>query len=150
VILACLLCAGCRRTPQETNAAAVDPQFQTNAAFEVTAKLLEIPEGAIFQRDLYDYATVLKYQVLKVDRGDIATNIILVGHYNPFKPRSQAADARVKGIGGNLHEFRAGQVHHIALEAPIDDQYMGGIVNKYFDKTTGPIYWAVWTDLENQ
>jgi hypothetical protein len=34
----------------------------------------------------------------------------------------------------------------MALEAPIDDYYMGGIINKYFGKFNGPIYWAVWTN----
>jgi len=33
---------------------------------EVTAHLVEIPDGAIFKRERYDYATVLKYEVLKV------------------------------------------------------------------------------------
>ena len=45
-----------------------------------------------------------------------------------------------------LRQFRAGQVHRMALELPIDDHYMGGIVNKCFGQETGPLYWAVWTD----
>jgi hypothetical protein len=31
---------------------------------------------------------------------------------------------------------------------PIEDHFMGGIVNKYFGRTTNTIYWAVWTNLE--
>ena len=73
---------------------------------------------------------------------------IYVGHYNPWKPRSEAADRRVQGIGGNLEQFRAGQIHHMALEVPIDDFFMGGIVNKYFGQTTDPLFWAVWTNDE--
>jgi len=34
----------------------------------------------------------------------------------------------------------------MALEVPIDDYYMGGIINRYFGEETGPIYWAVWTN----
>ncbi|MFO1497749.1 MAG: hypothetical protein U1G07_05035 [Verrucomicrobiota bacterium] len=34
-------------------------QAQSRGSIEVVARLVEIPEGAIFQRDLYDYATVL-------------------------------------------------------------------------------------------
>jgi len=76
--------------------------------------------------------------------------VIHVGQYNPFKPRSEAADQRVKDIGGDLKTFRAGQTHHMALEVPIDDHFMGGLVNKYFNQVSGPIYWAVWTNLVSQ
>ena len=34
----------------------------------------------------------------------------------------------------------------MALEVPIDDHFMGGIVNKYFGQDTGPLYWAVWVN----
>jgi hypothetical protein len=128
-------------------APAIDPQLSTHGSIEVTARLLEIPDGAIFKRDLYDYATVLKYKVLKVERGKVNGDVIYVAHYNPFKPRSEAADGRVKVIGGNLRTFQAGQAHHMALEVPVEDHFMGGLVNKYFGKTSDPIYWAVWTDL---
>jgi hypothetical protein len=35
----------------------------------------------------------------------------------------------------------------MALEVPIDDYYMGGIINKYFGESEDPIYWALWTNL---
>ena len=114
------------------------------------AKLVEIPDGAIFQRDLYDYATVLKYRVLMVHRGEVKGDTIYVGHYDPWKARAEAADRRVKDIGGNLRQFQAGQVQRLALEVPIEEHFMGGIVNKYFGNETGPIYWAVWTDLARE
>lgn len=124
-----------------------DPQVTTRGSIEVTAKLVEVPAGAIFKRDMYDYVTILKYQVLKVHRGQLKGDTIFVGHYNPWKPRAQATDKNVQGIGGSLEAFEAGQVQRMALEAPIDDHYMGGIINKYFGHTTEPIYWAVWTNL---
>ena len=37
-------------------------------------------------------------------------------------------------------------LHRMALESPMDDHYMGGIVDKYFGQRTGTSYWAVWTD----
>ena len=92
----------------------------------------------------------MKYQVLSVQRGAVDSDYIYVGHYNPWKPRSEAADERVKDIGGNLRQFRDGQTHRLALEVPIDDFFMGGIVNKYFGQDTGPLYWAVWTDLNDE
>src|SRR5438552_2646332 len=116
-------------------------------SIEVTARLVEIPEGAIFKRELYNYATILKYDVLDVHRGGAKGQTIYVGHYNPFKPRSEAADRRVPDVGGNLKSFRAGQVHRMALEEPMLDHYMGGILNKYYGHDPDPIYWAVWTDL---
>jgi hypothetical protein len=142
-----LASTGCEQKPAATAPPAADPQLATRGSIQVTAQLVEIPEGAIFKRDLYDYATVLKYKVLKVERGEVKGEHIYVAQYNPFKPRSEAADARVKDIGGNLQQFEAGQVHQLALEVPVEDHFMGGLVNKYFGTTSDPIYWAVWTNL---
>lgn len=137
---------GCGPSSDHASSAAPDPHFATNGTIEVTARLVEIPEGAIFQRELYDYATVLKYEVVTVQRGPVTPGTQLwVGHYNPWKPRSEAADARAPGIGGSLRQFRAGDLHHLALDVPIEDHFMGGIVNKYFGQTTNAIYWALWT-----
>ena len=145
-----LIAVSCGRQSGTPAARGEDPQVTTRGSIEVTARLVEVPEGAIFKRDLYDYATVLKYRVRKVHRGRVDGDTIYVGHYNPFKPRVEAADTRVKEIGGDLKTFRAGQTHRMALEVPLDDHYMGGIVNKYFGQVTGPIYWAVWTNLVSE
>jgi hypothetical protein len=140
-------CAPSSGTPG-TVSGADDPQLSARGAVEVTARLEEVPTGAIFKRDLYDYATILKYRVLTVRRGQVGGDTIYVGHYNPWKPRSEAADRRVKDIGGTVTGFEPGQVHHLALEVPIEDYFMGGIVNKYFGQTTNAIYWAVWANAE--
>jgi hypothetical protein len=118
----------------------------TRGSIEVTARLVEVPEGAIFERENYNYATVLKYEVLEVHRGRVKGETIYVGHYNPFKPRSEAADRHVPNIGGDLKSFRAGDLHRMALEKSMLDEFMGGILNKYAGEDTDPIYWAVWTD----
>jgi hypothetical protein len=144
-----LSCVSCRQSADEPRTG-VDANVTKLGTIEVTARLVEVPEGAIFKRDLYNYATVLKYEVLQVHRGTVPGKVIYVGHYNPFKPRGEAADQRVKGIGGDLAAFEGGQVHRMALEPSIDDCYMGGIVNKYFGKMPKPmppIHWAVWTNL---
>jgi hypothetical protein len=146
-VLTSIVCASCARDAAGPANSGEDPEVTTRGSIEVTARLVEIPDGAIFKRELYNYATLLKYQIVQVHRGKLDGQTIYVGHYNPFKPRSEATDQRVEGIGGNLKTFRAGQVHRLALEVPIDDHYMGGIVNKYFGQETGPIYWAVWTNL---
>lgn len=139
---------GCGPKPGPAAAGTDDPHLATNGTVEVTARLIEIPDGAIFKRDLYDYATILKYQVLKVHRGTVEGDTLYVGHYNPWKPRAEAADKRAPDLGGNLRQFRAGQIHRLALEVPLEDHFMGGIVNKYFGQTTNVFYWAEWTNLE--
>jgi len=148
--LVALACASCGREAGAPPLSGEDGNVTTLGTIEVTARLVEVPGGAIFKRDLYNYATVLKYEVLRVHRGTVAGKTIYVGHYNPFKPREEAADRRVPGVGGNVRAFQAGDVHRMALEASIDDHYMGGIVNKYFGRDTGPILWALWTNLASE
>lgn len=138
---------GCQRAADSpATSTPQDSPVTKLGSIEVTARLVEVPEGAIFQRDLYDYATILKFEVLTTHRGQPHAGTIFVGQYNPFKPRAQAADRRVKEVGGNARSLASGRVYRLALESPLDDFFMGGIVNKYFGQDTGPLYWAVWTD----
>jgi hypothetical protein len=117
----------------------------TLGSVEVTAKLLEIPIE-FPRKKLYDYVYVMKYRVLKVHRGRIDGDEILVGHYNPTKPRSLAVDKYSGPLGGSVGEFRAGDVHRLALEAPLDEKMpMVGLIDKYVsDRKTR--YWALWAD----
>lgn len=140
-MLVCTALYGCAQ-PKST---APNPNLATLGTVEVTAKLLDTG-GEFPPNDLYDYAHVMKYEVIKLHRGKVDGNIIYVGHYNPLKPRASVADERVKEIGGNVTKFVAGDVHHMALAVPIDDNFMGGIVNKLPESEKGPIYWAIWTD----
>jgi hypothetical protein len=144
VIFSCAACA--QQKKENVQAAVASSEVTTRGSVEVTAELVEVREGAIFKRDLYNYATILKYKVVQVHRGTVDGEIIYVGHYNPWKSRSEATDERVQDVGGSVRSFRAGETHRMALEVPIDDYFMGGIVNKYFEQATGPLYWAVWTD----
>jgi len=139
-LLAFLPCICCGK-PVES----VPSKVSQVGTVEVTAVLEEV-RGEFVNRANYDYAFVMKYKVAAVHRGSVQGDTIYVGHYNPQKARSSAADARVPDVGGNVRRFRAGDVHRMALEAPIDDYYMGGIINRYFDEYKGVIYWAVWTD----
>ena len=146
-LAALLVAAACGRRSATTPRAADAGPATRLGTVEVTARLAEVPEGAIFRRDLYDYATILKYTVTAVQRGALhAGDVIYVAHYNPWKPRSEAADKRAPGIGGTVRQFRAGACHHRALAWPLDDAYMGGVVDKYFGVRTGQAYWAVWAD----
>src|SRR6185369_3073033 len=107
----------CGKGPNLSSKSGEDAHVTSLGTIEVTARLVEIPDGAIFQRDLYDYATILKYEVVLAHRGNLEKgSTIYVGQYNPWKPRAEAADNRAKTIGGTLRQFRAGQLHRMALE----------------------------------
>jgi len=143
VMLFCgLFCLSCGKKTDTGE----DAKVTTMGSLEFTAKLVEI-KGELPDIPLYDYAFVFKYEVVKVHRGKLDAKTIYVGQYNPLKPRSGVADARSGEIGGNLKKFRVGDIHRMALEVPIDDYFMGGIVNRYFEENVSPIYWAVWTNL---
>jgi hypothetical protein len=152
LLAAALLAVGCAQGGGDTGGPGSDPELSKRGDVEVTAKLVEIPKDSIFKRDLYDYANVFKYEVLQVHRGKVKGSIIYVGHYNPFKPRSEAADQRVSDMGGDLKSFRAGQVHRMALDGGMLDsgKFTGGILNKYSEEDVDPIYWAVWTNLVSE
>jgi hypothetical protein len=147
VLAVCLLPAACAQRNEGAAGGSADPELRRRGTIEVTAKLVEIPEKAIFQRPLYDYVTVLKYEVLAVHRGRVKGQTIYVGHYNPAKPRSEAADKLMPDIGGNLKTFRAGQVQRMAMLESMVENFTGGILNKYSGEDTDAIYLAVWTDL---
>ncbi|MCL4692686.1 MAG: hypothetical protein KJ060_09280 [Candidatus Hydrogenedentes bacterium] len=141
VVAVALIIAGCGGA-QKTDG--VDDKVTTMGSVEVTAKIVNIT-GEFPPNDLYDYAYVMKYEVLQSHRGE-APQTLYVGQYNPLKPRAEAADARSGEIGGDVTEFRVGDVHRLALEVPIDEYCMAGIINKYAEQTQDPIYWAVWTN----
>ena len=141
VVAAVCLLAGCGGKPSTGE----DGFVTTKGSVEVTAELAEI-RGEFANRADYDYAFIMKYTVLKVHRGEVPPGPIYVGHYTPEKPRDRVKDARVEDVGGTLAAFKAGDVHRMALEVPIDDFFMGGIINRYFGEETGPVYWAVWTN----
>lgn len=141
LLFAGLCCASCDGQTDTGE----DPEVTTRGSVEVTAQLVEI-RGEFPDNANYDYAFVMKYEVLQRHRGKVDPDVIYVGHYNPRKPRATVADERVQEIGGNLEQFRARDVHRMALETPIDDYFMGGIVDKYFEEKSDSIHWAVWTN----
>ena len=151
LLVLCLLATGCGngsgpRAVGRANAGE-DENVKSLGSIEVTARLVEVPDGAIFQRDLYHYATILKYEVVTVHRGDLKPGEhVYVGQYDPWKPRAEAADNQVKNVGGDLKRFEPGRLERMALEPSLDDSYLGAIVDKYFGKRTGSAYWAAWTN----
>jgi hypothetical protein len=145
MIAGALLLMICGPSCHQQKDSGADAKVTTLGSVEVTAQLVEI-RGTFPPNDLYDYVYVLKYRVLETHRGKVNGETILVGQYNPLKPRAQAADARSGKIGGNVKKFTAGDVQRMALEVPLDDYYMGPIINKYHGEDKSPLYWAVWTN----
>jgi hypothetical protein len=139
-VLAAMALAGCARPPAEE----IDKELQSLGSAEVTAQLTAIP-GPFPPNDLYNYAYVLKYKVLKVHRGNVPVGDILVAQYNPLKPRAEAQDDLSGKVGGRVRAFRAGDVHRMALDSPLDNLWMGGVIDKYFGEP-GVRYWAIWTN----
>ena len=141
VLFASLVLTGCGagRPADE-----VDQEVTQLGSAEVTAQLLEIP-GEFPPNDLYNYAYILKYRVLKVHRGTVPQGDIFVAQYNPLKPRNKVQDDLSGKIGGHVNAFHAGDIHRMALDAPVDQFWMGGIIDKYFNDRSVR-YWAVWTN----
>jgi hypothetical protein len=127
---------------------APSPELATQGDTEVTAKLTAIG-GDFPPNKLYDYMFVMKYRVLKIHRGKVEGEDIFVGHYNPLKPRETAEDKYSGKVGGNVDRFQVGDVHRMALEAPLDELFMGGIIDKHL-KEKGTRYRAIWTDRASE
>jgi hypothetical protein len=141
-----LLAAGsisCRNT-----SLAPSPELAANGDTEVTGKIVSIG-GDFPPNKLYDYVFVIKYRVLKVHRGNVDGEEIFVGHYNPKKPRATAQDKFSGKVGGDVDHFEVGDVHRMALEAPLDEHFMGGIIDKHI-KEKGTRYRAIWTDRASE
>jgi len=143
-----LLVILCAAATVSCGKSAPSPELAANGDTEVTAKLTAIV-GDFPPNKLYDYMFVMKYQVLKVHRGEVQGEDIFVGHYNPLKSRATAEDKHSGKVGGNVDRFQVGDVHHMALEAPLDQVFMGGVIDKHI-KEPGTRYRAIWTDRASE
>jgi hypothetical protein len=120
---------------------------------EVTARLLERP-AQFPERGSYRYTYVLKYQVLKVYRHDPhgryglkPGDVIFVGHYKPWMPRSEIKDADWgdSPLGGKLTQFVAGEAHRMALDYELQDLAPAGVLD-YCYPPRGNRFFAIWTN----
>lgn len=119
----------------------------------VIAKLVEVPGGKFPQYPknsvYYNHVAILKYEVLKIVKGDYDGSTIMVGQYMPTIPRDQVKDNMDKVVNGNAKELRAGDLHRLVLDKPIskfwdrDDAVFDG----YFDDEEGDRYFALQTDI---
>jgi hypothetical protein len=52
----------------------------------------------------------------------------------------------VTGVGGTVEKFIAGEVHHLTILPNLDEHYIGGLSDRYFEQHQGNAWWAVRTD----
>jgi hypothetical protein len=113
------------------------------APMVVTAKLVEIP-SKFPPDDLYDYAYVMKYQVVG---GPTDGQTLLVAHYKPRQARSKIKDKMKGSVGGKLRSFSVGDVHKLKLVPDIKKIWAGALVDEFAaaDRKT-PRYWCLEVD----
>ncbi|MEE8408321.1 MAG: hypothetical protein V3T05_01825 [Myxococcota bacterium] len=110
---------------------------------EVKAKLVEIP-SKFPPVDLYDYAYVMKYEVVD---GDLKGQTLLVAHFNPRVQRKKVKGPVKKYVDGTLRRFKVGAVHQMRLTPDLEKIWNDAVVDEYFAtdrKSTR--YWCLKVD----
>jgi hypothetical protein len=97
------------------------------APVTLTAKLIEIP-SKFPPDDLYDYAYVMRYQVIG---GPLDKQSILVAHYKPRQPRAAIKDQMKKVVSGKLRNFHQGDVHKLQLAPNLKAIWKGALVDEF-------------------
>ena len=123
--LALALCAGTIAGPAGRAHAEGPPA--PAAALSVTARLVEIP-SKFPSDDLYDYAYVMRYEVIG---GELDKKSILVAHYKPRQPRSAIKDQMKKYVSGKVRSFHVGDVHKLQLTADLKSVWKGALVDEF-------------------
>jgi hypothetical protein len=114
-----------------------------SSALDVTAKLLEIP-SKLPPDDLYDYAYVMRYQVVG---GPLDKQFLLVAHYKPRQPRSKIKDKMKSQVGGKLRSFTEGDMHKLRLSPDLKEIWKGALVDEYSSTDrTSTRYWCLQAD----
>jgi hypothetical protein len=109
----------------------------------VTAKLVEIP-SSLPPDDLYDYAYVMRYEVLD---GPLAKSSILVAHYKPRVPRNKIKDGAKVHVGGTLRSFTQGDVHKLKLSPDLKKLWKGALVDEFAATDRKSVrYWCLQAD----
>jgi hypothetical protein len=114
-----------------------------DAPLVVTAKLVEIP-SKFPPDDLYDYAYVMRYQVVG---GANDGQSLLVAHYKPRQLRSKIKDKMKPFVAGKVRSFNVGDVHHLKLSPDLKKIWTGALVDEFavIDRKTVR-YWSLEVD----
>lgn len=129
---------------EKKNAAPAKKQEKTADTLVVVAQLAEVP-GAMPPNDLYNYVYMMKYRIMKVEKGAYKGSDILVGVYNPLIPRKQIADAMRANAAGDVAKFTVGDKHRLFLITPIEKIWKDAVEDEYVDSDLTK-YYAVRTD----
>ena len=115
----------------------------TAAVITLTAKLLEIP-SKLPPDDLYDYAYVMRYEVIG---GPLDKTSILVAHYKPLQPRSKIKDKMKAQVAGKLRSFVVGDVHKLKLTSDLKQIWKGPLVDEFGATDRKSVrYWCLQAD----
>lgn len=98
-----------------------------DATTKVTAKLVEIP-SKFPPDDLYDYAYVMRYEVIG---GPLDKSSIFVAHYKPRQPRSKIKDKMKPFVSGKVRTFAVGDVHKLELASDLKKIWKGPLVDEF-------------------
>jgi hypothetical protein len=93
----------------------------------VTAKLVEIPSKPP-PDDLYDYAFVMRYEVVG---GPMDKQTLLVAHYKPLQPRSKIKGKMKEYVGGKLRNFTQGDTHKLKLTPELKKIWKGDVIDDF-------------------
>jgi hypothetical protein len=109
----------------------------------VTAKLVEIP-AKFPPDDLYDYAFVMRYEVIG---GPMDKQSILVAHYKPRQPRSKIKAPMKAHVGGKLRSFVQGDVHKLKLDPGLKAVFSGALLDEFAATDRKSVrYWCLEVD----
>jgi|SRR5882672_436615 len=116
---------------------------QAPAPVSVRAKLVEIP-SSLPPDDLYDYAYVMRYEVIG---GPMDKTQILVAHYKPRVPRGKIKDGAKLHVGGTLRSFAQGDVHKLVLSPDLKKMWKGALVDEFAATDRKSVrYWCLQAD----
>ena len=129
---------------KEDKSAASEKKADKNDTLVLTARVIEIP-GKFAPNDLYNYVYIMKYRVIKVEKGSYTQKEILVGQYNPLIPRKKIKDKMDKYVDGDVEKFEVGGKHRLVLITPLEKVWNDAIEDEYFDSELEK-YFALKTD----
>jgi hypothetical protein len=114
-----------------------------DAPMVVTAKLTEIPTK-FPPDDLYDYAYVMRYQVVG---GPNDGQSLLVAHYKPRQLRSKIKDKMKPYVSGKVRSFNVGDVHKLKLTPDLKKVWSGALVDEFAATDRKSVrYWCLEAD----
>ena len=118
-------------------------EVDASTIVSVSAKLVEIP-SKLPPDDLYDYAYVMKYEVVG---GPMDKQTILVAHYKPLQPRAKIKDKMKEYVGGKLRSFTQGDMHKLKLTSDLKKVWKGPLVDEYAATDRKSVrYWCLEVD----